>query len=167
MCSINSFNSNQKLSNTGLLQMNHRVLIHYCGRTWKRICFYDSPNDRALAGVYATYVQCVCGCHDCANIIFKMATGQQKAFCALEFSKLWISHNRSESILAGIQMQTTNPTKHSALLLTVSQRWISPCGRDDKTLFSWPPRLPDLSPCSFFVWGYVKDCVYVPPLPTT
>ncbi|GBM27289.1 hypothetical protein AVEN_208448-1 [Araneus ventricosus] len=30
-----------------------------------------------------------------------------------------------------------------------------------------PPRSPDLKPCDFFLWGYVKDKVYVPPMPTT
>jgi hypothetical protein len=29
----------------------------------------------------------------------------------------------------------------------------------------WPPRSPDLTPCDFFFWGYVKDKVFVPPLP--
>ena len=24
---------------------------------------------------------------------------------------------------------------------------------------------PDATPCDFFLWGYVKDQVYVPPLP--
>jgi hypothetical protein len=28
----------------------------------------------------------------------------------------------------------------------------------------WPPRSPDLTPCKFFLWGYVKDGVFVPPL---
>jgi hypothetical protein len=32
-------------------------------------------------------------------------------------------------------------------------------------LFAWPPRSPDATPCDFFLWGYVKDQVYVPPLP--
>jgi len=30
-----------------------------------------------------------------------------------------------------------------------------------------PPRSPDVPPCDFFLWGYVKDQVYVPPLPTS
>ncbi|PSN45669.1 hypothetical protein C0J52_22361 [Blattella germanica] len=38
---------------------------------------------------------------------------------------------------------------------TLPNRWI---GR-------WPPRSPDLTPCDFFLWGFVKDKVYVPPLP--
>jgi hypothetical protein len=28
-----------------------------------------------------------------------------------------------------------------------------------------PALTPDLTPCDFFMWGYVKESVYVPPLP--
>jgi len=31
-------------------------------------------------------------------------------------------------------------------------------------LLAWPSRSPDAIPCDFFLWGYVKDQVYVPPL---
>ena len=24
----------------------------------------------------------------------------------------------------------------------------------------WPPRSPDLTPCDFFLWGYIKNNVY-------
>lgn len=34
-------------------------------------------------------------------------------------------------------------------------------------LLPQPPRLPDLMPCDFFLWGYVKDKVYVSPMLTT
>ena len=30
-----------------------------------------------------------------------------------------------------------------------------------------PPRSPGATPCDFFLWGYVKDQVYVPPLPAS
>ena len=30
-----------------------------------------------------------------------------------------------------------------------------------------PPRSPDATPCDFFLWCYVKDRVYVPPLPAS
>jgi len=30
-----------------------------------------------------------------------------------------------------------------------------------------PPRSPDTTPCDFFLCGYVKDQVYVPPLPAS
>ena len=28
-----------------------------------------------------------------------------------------------------------------------------------------PPRSPHATPCDLFLWGYVKDQVYIPPLP--
>ena len=34
-------------------------------------------------------------------------------------------------------------------------------------LFAWPPHSPDATLCDFFLWGYVKDKVYVPPLPAS
>jgi len=32
---------------------------------------------------------------------------------------------------------------------------------------AWQPRSPDTPPCDFFLWGYVKGQVYVPPLPAS
>ena len=37
----------------------------------------------------------------------------------------------------------------------------------DNTFCTWPPRSPDLTVCDFFLWGIVKDNVYVPPFPKT
>ncbi|GBO27919.1 hypothetical protein AVEN_91553-1 [Araneus ventricosus] len=45
--------------------------------------------------------------------------------------------------------------------------WIGQSGDVDDVFCSWPPRSPDLTPCYFFLWGYVKDRVYVPPMPKT
>jgi hypothetical protein len=50
---------------------------------------------------------------------------------------------------------------------TLCQRWIermSKCN-EDSALNPWAPMSPDLTPCDFFLWGYVEDNVYVPPLP--
>ena len=38
-------------------------------------------------------------------------------------------------------------------------------GQEDDALMRWPPRSPDLTPYDFFSWGFVKDTVFVPPLP--
>lgn len=32
---------------------------------------------------------------------------------------------------------------------------------------AWPPRSPDLTLCNFSLWDYVKNHIYVPPLPAT
>jgi len=37
-------------------------------------------------------------------------------------------------------------------------------GQEDYALMRWPPRSPDLTPCDFFLCGFVKDAVFVPPL---
>ena len=39
-------------------------------------------------------------------------------------------------------------------------RWI---GRDSPT--PWPPQSPDITPLDFFLWGYVKDKVFLTPVP--
>ena len=41
-----------------------------------------------------------------------------------------------------------------------SNRWIGRGGPRDSNI-SWPPRSPDLTPMDFFVWGFVKEKVYV------
>ena len=45
------------------------------------------------------------------------------------------------------------------------QRWIGHGNSDEQMLLAWPPRSSDATPCDFFLWGYVKDQVYVPSLP--
>ena len=45
------------------------------------------------------------------------------------------------------------------------QRWIGRTGKEDDALMRWPLRSPDLTPCEFFFWCFVKDTVFVPPLP--
>ena len=36
--------------------------------------------------------------------------------------------------------------------------WIGRCGS-----FNWPAPSPDLTPCYFFLWGYLKDIVFKEP----
>ena len=50
---------------------------------------------------------------------------------------------------------------------SLPHRWIGRGADADQALHFWPPRSPDLTPCDYFLWGYVKEAVYVPPLPTT
>jgi len=47
----------------------------------------------------------------------------------------------------------------------LQQRWIERAAKGDNHLLHWPPHSPDLTPCDFFLWSFVKDSVYVPPLP--
>ena len=60
--------------------------------------------------------------------------------------------------------QQDGATPHTAIIV---QEWLK-----SKFLtkfidkFDWPPRSPDLNPCDFFLWGYLKSKVYNP-LPAT
>ena len=49
----------------------------------------------------------------------------------------------------------------------VPQRWIGHVRKKTWRFSSGPSRSPDLTPCDFFLWGFVKEAVYVPSLPTT
>jgi hypothetical protein len=42
------------------------------------------------------------------------------------------------------------------------QRLVGRHWPNENLLLLWPPRSPDLTPCDFFLWSYVKDIVYVP-----
>ena len=44
------------------------------------------------------------------------------------------------------------------------QCWIGHFGQEEVMLMHWPHRSPDLTPCNFFLWGFVKDTV-IPPVP--
>lgn len=57
----------------------------------------------------------------------------------------------------GAPPHVTNEVKHF-LRQKFGNRIISR-GEDD----TWPPRSPDLTPCDFFLWGYVKSLVYRQP----
>jgi len=46
-------------------------------------------------------------------------------------------------------------------------RWIERVAHEDLMFCPWPARSPDLTPCDYFLWGYVKDKVFVPPQPVS
>jgi len=47
----------------------------------------------------------------------------------------------------------------------LQQRWIGRAAKGDNHLLPWPPCSPDLTPRNFFLWQFVKDSSYIPPLP--
>ena len=42
-------------------------------------------------------------------------------------------------------------------------RWIGRGAHEDLMFCPLPARSPDLTPCDYFLWSYVKDKVFVPP----
>ena len=41
-------------------------------------------------------------------------------------------------------------------------RWIGRASGNDQPLLLWPTRSADITPCDFFLWGYVKYRIFVP-----
>ena len=58
----------------------------------------------------------------------------------------------------------TLPVVYICTHLTITYRVIQ---NDCQGFNNLPPRSPDATACDLFLWGYVKDQVYVPPLPAT
>ena len=60
-------------------------------------------------------------------------------------------------------LETTLPLRcQKRTEYTISRRWIGQASREDFEYLPWPPRSPDLTPCDFFIWGFVKQQVYRP-----
>ncbi|PNF30068.1 hypothetical protein B7P43_G04744 [Cryptotermes secundus] len=129
----------------------------YCGHFW--------PIVPAPDGQLAARVQC----------LYKTATKQEKSFVCwnkLDVRLLYQCNGHSKEStqknrhvnkafcggIGNVRRYLNNELQH---------RWIGRVGEDDVALFTWPLRSPDLTPCDFFLWGYIKDRVYVPPLPRT
>ena len=68
-----------------------------------------------------------------------------------------------------LQLDGASPHFHRNVQVLLNrvlqQRWIGSATTGDSQLLPWPPRSPDLTPCDFFLWGFVKDSFYVPTLP--
>ncbi|KAJ4436676.1 hypothetical protein ANN_16807 [Periplaneta americana] len=63
-------------------------------------------------------------------------------------------------------LQALHPDDHNND--TIPGRWIGRGeggGGGDQLHRRWPPRSPDLTPCDFYLWGYVKDRVFIPSMP--
>ena len=54
---------------------------------------------------------------------------------------------------------------HQYLNTVLPGRWIGHASGKDQPLMLWSLRSPDIMPCDFFLWGYVKDRVFISPLP--
>ena len=93
-------------------------------------------------------------------------TGAEKAFCVLQFSKC------ESIVIVQRRFRTWHNNFEQTGSLSAGKRAVRPakcvgCGRRacKRSIHSEPPRSPDLSPCEFFLWGYVEEHVFVPPMP--
>ena len=74
-------------------------------------------------------------------------------------------HRERETLQVYLYMPHYHHLVCSYLNQHLPHHWIRCMTEEDQALLCWPQRLPDLTLCKFFVWGYVKDSVFLPPLP--
>ncbi|PSN44682.1 hypothetical protein C0J52_15632 [Blattella germanica] len=88
-----------------------------------------------------------------------MATSEEKAFCGLQFAK-------TEFVVA-VQRAFRNKLGCDSPSDNDVRRWYhqyedAGCLCKEK---STGRAQSDLTPCDFYLWGFIKDRVYMPPLP--
>ncbi|PNF28252.1 hypothetical protein B7P43_G06653 [Cryptotermes secundus] len=88
----------------------------------------------------------------------------RKEFLFVGICEMFICYSSATRIQKRVRKEP--PCKQS-ILRWYRHRWIGRVGEDDVALFTWPPRSPYLTPCDFFLLGYIKDRVSVTPLPRT
>ena len=57
-------------------------------------------------------------------------------------------------------MQDGAPAHTSRMVMAWLKRKFPGRLISNKSDFVWPPRLPDLNPCDFFLWGYMKEEIH-------
>ncbi|PNF16165.1 hypothetical protein B7P43_G01102, partial [Cryptotermes secundus] len=89
-------------------------------------------------------------------------------FCAVSCEKVHGPFIFAEATVSGDSFLHFHGNIGVFLKCVLPQRWIGHAAANgDNNLLPWPPRSPNLTPCDFFLWGFVKDSVYVPTLPTS
>ncbi|GFS89326.1 DUF4817 domain-containing protein [Trichonephila clavipes] len=114
-------------------------------------------------------------------LLNKMSSMQEKAYCVFEYAKTSSvtveqrhfrtkfrkepphRHNISSKIV--LAPPHWNKNVREFLNEHLLHRWIGRAGPKDFICLHWSPRSPDLTPCDFFLWGFVKDKVFVRPVP--
>jgi len=88
----------------------------------------------------------------------------------LDMLQLWLMPQLQEASEDFIFQQDGAPPHfhfdvRARLNTNLPGRWIGRASHNDSPLLPWPPRSPHLTLCEFFLWGYIKDRVYVLPMP--
>ena len=93
----------------------------------------------------------------------------QKNGAVSKVNKKFISHltwaQRAPSAAATVQVPHALTAVRFSCLLRGRGASFQHGVAEGKGFLPCPPRSQDLTQCNFFLWGFVKDSVYVPPLP--
>ena len=91
----------------------------------------------------------------------------------LEMLQTWLFPRQQEDEPEDfIMQQDGTPPQYRLDILrwlndVLPHRWIGRGGSEDLMFCPWPAWFPNSTPCDYFLWGYVKDKVFVPPQPVS
>ncbi|KAJ4437089.1 hypothetical protein ANN_17224 [Periplaneta americana] len=135
-------------------------------RNFRRKFGLDPPSGPSIRKWYADSKTRGCICK-------RKSTGRPSATVAgnsyLDMLQLWLP--QLEQDIEGLIFQQDGAPPHyhldvrNELNKRLPRRWIGRAGREDLECLHWPLRSPDLTPCDFFLWGFIKQQVHQPPLP--
>ena len=87
----------------------------------------------------------------------------------LEMLQTWLFPRLQEDEPEDFIMQQDGGPPHFCLDIhrwlndALPHQWIRRGAQEDLMFCLWSAQSPDLTPCDYFLWGYVKDKVFVPP----
>ena len=129
----------------GLRSLNELLKMNVI--LWKQMCFVPSPRQKCMA-----------------RTSFLI-----EPWMAKHFGTCWLRglcHNWNMTVLT-LSISWLDPHATITVMLGTSltrlpHRWIGRGVNNGQHLLLWPPRSPDLTPCDFFLWGYVKrQCLQI------
>lgn len=153
-------------SDEATFHTNGKVNRHNC-RIWET----QNPHDIVEHEQDSPNVNVFCAMSRrklCQPLFFEESIVTGQSFLAMLQNWLMpLLKNDSDNFV--LQLDRAPPHFHRFLRTYLTgelpNRWIDRGGATDQCLLKWPPRSSDIIACDFFLWGYVKDFVYIPPLP--
>jgi hypothetical protein len=145
-----------------VLQLAKTESIITVQRGFRTKCHTEPPTDITLREWYREFEETRCSC--AAN-----RTGRSGSTPETGPRTRILYRSPQKSTRANRELQQDGAPPHFYLevcrhhITTLPQRWIGRTSNEDSALIPWSPRSPDLTPCDFFLWGYVKDKVYLSP----
>jgi len=148
-------------------------MFHVCGKVnCHNICIWGMENPPTMEHVRdSPKVSVFCAVSSCKVYgPFFFAGPTVTGINYLDMLRLWLMPQLQEDS-EDFVFQQDGALPHfnfdvcAHLSANLSSCCIGHASHSDSPLLPWPPRSPDLTPCNFFLWGYVKDHLYVPPVP--
>jgi len=154
------------------LVFSDEVTFHVCGKVNHhnvRIWGMENPHatmehicDKPKVNVFCT----ISSCKVYGPFFFAEATVTNINY--LNMLQLWLMPQLQEDREDFIFQQDGAPPHFhfdicAHLNANLPGRWIGRASHNDSPLLTWPPQSPDLTPCDFFLWGYIKDRMYISP----